>query len=113
MTLCFFAEGTILEGVTLCLVRREPLPKLFQRDVVGRDNVTGRENGIFASKTGNLLENSLPGFVRVNVIRLPGGKSAKIPNVRRMIYDESAKNIMAGATGKRFLRKPVTGTAER
>ena len=97
MTLCFFAEGTILEGVTLCLVRREPLPKLFQRDVVGRDNVTGRENGIFASKTGNLLDNSLPGFVRVNVIRLPGGKSAK--------------NIMAGATGKRFLRKPGTGTA--
>ena len=80
MTLCFFAEGTILEGVTLCLVRREPLPKLFQRDVVGRDNVTGRENGIFASKTGNLLENSLPGFVRVNVIRLPRGESAKKPN---------------------------------
>ena len=44
---------------------------------MGRDNVTGRENGIFASKTGNLLENSLPGFVRVNVIRLPGGKSSK------------------------------------
>ena len=80
MTLCFFAERTILEGVTLCLVRREPLPKLFQRDVVGRDNVTGRENGIFASKTGNLLENSLPGFVRVNVIRLPRGESAKKPN---------------------------------
>ena len=36
-------------------------------------------------------------FVGVYVIRLPGG--------------ESAKNIMAGATGKRFLRKPVTGTA--
>ena len=80
MTLCFFAKGTILEGVTLCLVRREPLPKLFQRDVEGRDNVTGRENGIFASKTGNLLENSLPGFVRVNVIRLPRGESAKKPN---------------------------------
>lgn len=62
---------------------------------MGRDNVTDRENGMFASKTGNLLENSLPGFVRVNVMRLSGGKSAKIPNVRRTIYDESAKNIMA------------------
>ena len=62
---------------------------------MGRDNVTGRENGMFASKTGNLLKNSLPGFVRVNVMRLSGGKSAKIPNVRRTIYGESAKNIMA------------------
>ena len=78
---------------------------------MGRDNVTGRENGMFASKTGNMLENSLPGFVRVNVIRLPGGESAKIPNGRRTIYGESAKNIMAGATGKRFLRKPGIGTA--
>ncbi len=50
---------------------------------------------MFASKTGNLLENSLPDFVRVNVIRLPGGESAKIPNGRRTIYGESAKNIMA------------------
>ena len=80
MTLCFFAEGTILEGVTLCLVRREPLPKLFQRDVVGRDNVTGRDNALFASKTGNQLENSLQDFVGVNVIRLPRGESAKKPN---------------------------------
>ena len=52
--LCFFAEVVILEGVTLCLGCREPLPKLFQRDVVRRDNVTGRDNGQFASKTGNL-----------------------------------------------------------
>ena len=49
---------------------------------MGRDNVTDREKGRFASKTGNLLENSLPNFVRVNVIRLPGGESAKIPNGR-------------------------------
>ena len=47
---------------------------------MGRDNVTGRENGIFASKTGNQLENSLPGFVRVNVIRLSRGETAKTPN---------------------------------
>ena len=54
-----------------------------------RDNVTGRENGMFASKTGILLRNSLPGFVGVNVIRLPRG--------------ESAKNIMAGAIRKYVL----------
>ena len=54
-----------------------------------RDNVNGRENGMFASKTGILLRNSLPGFVGVNVIRLPGG--------------ESVKNIMAGATRKYVL----------
>ena len=56
---------------------------------MGRDNVTGRENGMFASKTGNLLENSLQGSVGVNVIR--------------MLRGESVKNIMAGATGKRIL----------
>lgn len=56
---------------------------------MGRDNVTGRENGRFASKTGNLLKNSLPDFFGVNVIRLPGG--------------ESVKNIMAGAIRKRIL----------
>ena len=50
---------------------------------------------MFASKTGNLLENSLPGFVEVNVTRLPGGESAKKPNGMRTIYGESAKTIMA------------------